>query len=424
MKRALVVAAHGSHYHAGTALPAWACVDKIRQLGLFDEVTAAFWKEQPSFSTVLDGLTSEHVTVVPLFSSEGYFSQSVLPAELQPREGQTVKITDAVGSSHFFVEVVAARIRAALLKADFLPSETAVVIVGHGTPRHAESSRTTEFQAAQLAQNFAEVHTAYLDDSPYIADIYLRVTTPNLVVVPFFIAEGLHTQQDIPQALGLSDPFYVPQMIQNRRVLYTPPVGLEENLYQVVLNLSVFFALTPDPSPIKGEGLILPDTIKGIGGEGWGSKTPSIGQISLLHPDYLCHVDDIHRTDLESLESPEAVRAKLRLTDTGQFRPLATCRDLPHGWKIPTPDAAHREAALQMIYPGVWKVERLRSPREVGLRQKGKYRPVADLSPEKIDAVVQKVCSSCIRFPSWFHNNVEPVPGCIEPCSVWMEEAI
>ncbi len=415
MKRALVVAAHGSHYHAGTALPAWACVDKIRQLARFDEVTAAFWKEQPSFSTVLEGLRSQHITVVPLFSSDGYFSQSVLPAELQPRQDQTVKITEAAGSSRFFVEVVAARIRAALLKADFLPSETAVVIVGHGTPRHADSSRTTEFQAEQLAKNFAEVHTAYLDESPYVADIYLRVTVPNIVIVPFFIAEGLHTQKDIPQALGLSNPLYEPQVIQHRRVLYTPPVGLDENLYQVVLVLA---ALTHERAGIKAP---LPLWGRGLG---WGSKTVSIGQISLLRPDYLCHVDDIHQTDLEILDSPEAVRAKLRLTDAGQFRPLATSRDLPHGWKIPTPDAVHREAALQMIYPGVWKVERIRSPREVGLRQKGKYRSVADLSPEKMDSVVQKVCSSCIRFPSWHYNNIAPVPGCIEPCSMWLEEAI
>ena len=91
--RALVVAAHGSHYNSGTALPAWACVDAIRQRGCFDEVTAALWKEQPSFGTVLAGLHSSHVTVVPLFASEGYFSQTVLPAELQPRPDQTIYIT-------------------------------------------------------------------------------------------------------------------------------------------------------------------------------------------------------------------------------------------------------------------------------------------------------------------------------------------
>ena len=149
-RRALVIAAHGSHYNPGTALPAWACVDAIRQRGCFDEVTAAFWKEQPSFGTVLQGLQSSLVTVVPLFASEGYFSQFVLPAELQPRPDQVLTFTQAVGANRFFSEVAAASIEAALAAEDLREDEVGVVVVGHGTPRHADSSDTTDEQAALL----------------------------------------------------------------------------------------------------------------------------------------------------------------------------------------------------------------------------------------------------------------------------------
>lgn len=436
MSVALVVAAHGSHYNAGAALPAWRCVDKIRQLGLFDEVTAAFWKEQPSLGTVLDGLTSEHIIVVPLFSSEGYFSQAVLPAELQPR--QHVKITSTVGSSDYFAPIVADRIEKALTDAEIPPPETAVVIVGHGTPRHKHSSGTTEYQAVLMRKTgrFAEVHTAYLDQEPYIAAIEGVVASPTIVVVPFFIAEGLHTQEDIPEALGLTDPLYAPQFIKNHCILYTPPVGLEDDLYQVVLQLALesggqfknvgglrarqldfeyrnHFAapLKPAPTQIQTRRML-------------GDEVEAPGQISLHHPDYLCHMDDIHRTDLESLDTPEAIRAKLRFTDSGEFRPLATSTDLPHGWQIPTPDESSRTSALQTIYPGEWKVETTRSLQEVGARQKGKYRPVENLSSEKIAFLVHTVCSNCVRHPSWHDGNTDIVPGCIEPCSIFLEEAI
>lgn len=414
MTRALVVAAHGSHYNPGTALPAWRCVDHIRQTGLFDEVTAAFWKEQPSFSTVLDGLRSNQVIVVPLFSSEGYFSQSVLPAELQPRVGQAIRITSVVGSSAFFTAVVADRIQKALVKANFPPAETAVALVGHGTVRHLDSRQTTESQAGLLRGKFAEVHTAYLDDEPYVADLVQTVTCPNLVVVPFFVAEGLHTQDDIPDALGLSDPLYESQVIQNHRVLYTPPVGLEDNLYTVVLALANEYS---DSEAAADPGLSSELY--------WTShQLAQFGQVS-LHADALCHVDDdVNAPDLEILDTPEAIRAKLRFTDSGEFRPLPTRRDLPHGWKIPAPGDASRWAALQMIYPGVWKVERTCSPHEVGARQQGKYRPVRDISRKKVDSLVQSVCLHCVRHPSWHDQNLESVPGCIEPCSVWLEEAI
>ena len=38
-----------------------------------DEVTAAFWKELPSFHTVIDSLEADEITIVPLFTAQGYF---------------------------------------------------------------------------------------------------------------------------------------------------------------------------------------------------------------------------------------------------------------------------------------------------------------------------------------------------------------
>src|SRR4051794_14098374 len=103
MTTALVIAGHGSHLTAQTAAPAWQHADAIRALGLFDEVTCAFWKEAPSLRRVLDTLTADDITIVPLFTSQGYFSQKVLPTEfdfdgpITVRNGRTIRYTDTVG---------------------------------------------------------------------------------------------------------------------------------------------------------------------------------------------------------------------------------------------------------------------------------------------------------------------------------------
>jgi sirohydrochlorin cobaltochelatase len=83
MERALVLAAHGSHLNPGSSAPAFAHADRIRATGAFDEVRETFWKEEPSFREVLRTVAAETVYVVPLFVSEGYFTEEVLPRELR-----------------------------------------------------------------------------------------------------------------------------------------------------------------------------------------------------------------------------------------------------------------------------------------------------------------------------------------------------
>ena len=42
-----------------------------------------------------------------------------------------------------------------------------------------------------------------MEETPFIADWDKLAPTPNVVVVPFFISDGLHSYQDIPVLLGI-----------------------------------------------------------------------------------------------------------------------------------------------------------------------------------------------------------------------------
>jgi sirohydrochlorin cobaltochelatase len=80
-----------------------------------------------------------------------------------------------------------------------------------------------------------------------MADCYKLAQTKNLVVVPFFISDGLHTQEDIPvllgepqkvveQRLAAGQPAWRnPTGKNGRLVWYSPAVGSEPRLADVIL---------------------------------------------------------------------------------------------------------------------------------------------------------------------------------------------
>jgi sirohydrochlorin cobaltochelatase len=84
------------------------------------------------------------------------------------------------------------------------PKDLTLFIAGHGTGRNEHSRKAIERQVEliQALKLYAEVRPAFLEENPRIADCPLLAGTRNLVVVPFFISDGLHTVEDIPMLLG------------------------------------------------------------------------------------------------------------------------------------------------------------------------------------------------------------------------------
>ncbi|MCC6805248.1 MAG: cobalamin biosynthesis protein CbiX, partial [Anaerolineae bacterium] len=172
---AVVLVGHGSHISPETAGVVWEQVDRLRGLGVADEVTAAFWKEMPSFHQVIDTLAAADVTIVPLFTAQGYFTRTVIPAEMgldgavTRRGGRTLRYTPTLGEHPYLARAVRQRVADALRLSGADPASAAVAIIGHGTRRSPESRGATEAQAAQVRDLTAESIAVFLDDSPSIA---------------------------------------------------------------------------------------------------------------------------------------------------------------------------------------------------------------------------------------------------------------
>src|SRR5438874_9545023 len=89
---ALLIVAHGSTVNPDSSAPTLAHAANIRRRKIFADVQCAFWKEEPSLRDALvlfDVDLAREVYVVPNFISQGYFTQTVIPRELELRGRST-----------------------------------------------------------------------------------------------------------------------------------------------------------------------------------------------------------------------------------------------------------------------------------------------------------------------------------------------
>jgi sirohydrochlorin cobaltochelatase len=208
---ALIIVGHGSTVNPDSSGPTFEHAGEIQRRGVFGEVYCAFWKEEPSLRQVLHMVDREDVYVVPNFISEGYFTRTVIPRELEltgpvtHRDGRTIHYCEPVGNHPRMTELLLHR--AAQIAPGVPPAETSLFIVGHGTSLNENSAVAAKREVASLAALglYGEVHSAYMEEEPLIAKWDEAARFANVVVVPFFISDGLHSYEDIPVLLGIAE---------------------------------------------------------------------------------------------------------------------------------------------------------------------------------------------------------------------------
>lgn len=271
----LVLVAHGSTLNPGSARPTYQHADALRERGVFASVTEAFLQQEPSLAGALRRTFAPRVFIVPLFISEGWFTETVIPSllgfartpegVLQRRRtdrGRFLHYCHPVGSHPSMTRVLRARAQEALDHGAVHPpplSQTTLLIAGHGTGYSKGSRTSIERQVARLRESatFAEVHGIFLEESPAIADAWSIAPQPDIVLVPFFISDGLHTQEDIPEMLGESreavrrrldaglPTWPNPTFRQGKRLWCARAVGTEPGIADVILERVAEAAATP-----------------------------------------------------------------------------------------------------------------------------------------------------------------------------------
>ena len=252
-KCALVLAGHGSTLNPDSSEPTHQHAATIRRKGIFYEVHACFWKEEPSFRQVFRMIEAEEIYIVPNFISEGYFTQTILPREfglngpVTRRDGQTIKYCEPVGNHANMTGLLLQRAQEVAPGVDL--SKISLVIVGHGTGLNDNSARAIRDQVERirLLGEFGEVVDAFMEEEPAVAKWDELTTLENVVVVPFFIADGLHSYEDIPVLLGINpEPVGAasqlglfrnnPISLRGRKLYYASAIGTSPMLADVILD--------------------------------------------------------------------------------------------------------------------------------------------------------------------------------------------
>jgi len=244
---ALVLAAHGSRRNTQANTLVYGHVERLKEVYHFPTVKAAFKQGTPHFGEVLDSLTVNSVTVVPFFSSDGYFSRTVLPRELSLNRRYSqihLHLTEAVGTHARIPALAQRRILELLRHFQLEAQQTSLIVVGHGSPLHPKSSQSTHLLVDYLrkAKVCQEVQAAFLDESPFLEDVSGQVLQPEVVVFPFFIGDSYHVLQDIPRRAGFPElagsSFPVQSRRGSQRVTIDRALGVDREITALIAALA------------------------------------------------------------------------------------------------------------------------------------------------------------------------------------------
>lgn len=445
--RSLVLVGHGSHLNAESAGAVYRYADLLRAQGVFDEVVEGYWKEEPSLRQVLRTVASTDVTVIPMFISEGYFTETVIPRELGlghqgpvPERGiarviggRTVRYTLPYGVHPAMQDVILDRAREAC--PDLGGEDTALVIIGHGTTRNANSNRVVHQNAERIRELgiFAQVHALFLDEDPRLSSWTEVVHSRRVVMVPFFASEGWHTLETIPEDLGLTGSV---SELSGRTVYYAKPTGTHPRVAEVILQLAQ-----------DARGATLDDGERDAAHEEAWAAFLHLAEGGLRFGEVLVtphaglyevrHALDEGRELLETFVTPESLRDRVRLDERGEHRPVHTLRNLPRGWRGVF-DVYDLPRAVHYLYPAVVEESYACSTHALhttpwattARRQTGIYSKVANATPDLVAEVSREVCGSCLKTRLWAGDKLEKtffdgVPGaipCPEACTLLVAE--
>ena len=261
----LIVLGHGTTLNDNSSAPVTQHAAELRRRGIFAEVREAFWKQEPQIKPVLAELKSPRVFITPLFISEGYFASEVIPRELgfnltknaasrvMQYATRYTYYCQPVGTHDSMTGVILARAREVVMKFPFprapKPKDITLFIAGHGTERSEQSRKAIERQVELIrAMNlYAEVRAVFMDEDPRIAGCQATAGARHVVVVPFFISDGLHVVEDIPVLLGEPERIVKERLAagqptwrnptekHGKLTWYSPAVGSEPLMADVIL---------------------------------------------------------------------------------------------------------------------------------------------------------------------------------------------
>ena len=141
--------------------------------------------------------------------------------------------------------------RAGEIAPDVDPADASLLIVAHGTDLNENSAVAAKREAEKIRGlgKYADVLNVYMEETPLVSDWKKLTGTRHVVVVPFFISDGLHSYQDIPVLLGITKERSTtasrvahgevfrrnPYKIDGRSLFYAPSIGTDPGFADIII---------------------------------------------------------------------------------------------------------------------------------------------------------------------------------------------
>jgi sirohydrochlorin ferrochelatase len=211
----IILAAHGAGDDSGANAFVRSCALQLEAGAAGARVTAAFHLGAPAYSVALRRADRAKVLVVPLLMSDGFFADR-LRGEISSgsRSQRTPVVLRPIGTQPRFIRTVANRVAAAMCRRERPSRPAMIIVVAHGTQRHAGSGGAGRTLADAIARRSAlPAHAAYLDQSPTIEEVIAHTPAgADLIIVPLLLGGAGHAERDVPSrvaaaaaARGMSD---------------------------------------------------------------------------------------------------------------------------------------------------------------------------------------------------------------------------
>lgn len=256
----LILAGHGSTKNRDSSRHTRETARRLQRRRIFKEVRAGFWKESPSFQEVFHGLQAKEAIVVPWFLTRGYFVEKVLTEQFS-NTPIPCRIVEPLGSRPEVLQLMKkraeklrARMRIRMRITNFFdsllrrskpegdglkPEQISLLLASHGTPLHKGSRVAADTLAEELGKDGYRVSKAmFLEEEPKIAD-WRQVAAPEgpVMVLPHFLAGGLHGSEDVPGLLGIPHGREGWHQVDGRWIGYGAPIGMPEEMEKLILKM-------------------------------------------------------------------------------------------------------------------------------------------------------------------------------------------
>jgi sirohydrochlorin cobaltochelatase len=180
----------------------------IRAGGVFAAVESCCLEGRPSLAEALARMGAP-IYLVPLLMAEGFTARTLLArrvAEAGARE--SVVLCRAVGANPGLAALVERQAVASCEARGWSPARTALVVIGHGTPRDEASGATLLEQADRIAGAgaFAEVLPAFLEQAPRASEVLARLAGRRAMAVGFFADRGAHSEGEVAGLIARAGP--------------------------------------------------------------------------------------------------------------------------------------------------------------------------------------------------------------------------